>query len=156
MASERRARAARENGARSRGPRTEEGKQRSAFNAVRHGLLAQCVVLENESREGFDELVAQYVERLAPADGVEAGMVEEMAAAYWRMRRAWAIENRMMRDAIRNRPEAEEIGRIAGAFGELAAAGRLDLIHRYETRLHRVFQRALWNLTALRRGIGEV
>jgi hypothetical protein len=149
MSSLRRINASRANAARSRGPITAEGKQRSSANAIRHGLLAKCVVLENESSACFDDLVAQHTERFAPADGVEFGIVEEMAAAHWRMRRAWAIENRLMEKAIRNQPPGDEAARIAAAFSELAATPGLNLLHRYEARLHHIYQRALFNLALL-------
>jgi hypothetical protein len=106
--------------------------------------------LENESSECFDELVTQHQERFAPADGVEFAMIEEMVAANWRMRRAWAIENRLMEKAIRNQPRGDEAARIAGAFSDLAASPELNLLHRYEARLHRIYQRALDNLLLLR------
>jgi hypothetical protein len=143
MRSLRRINSSRANGARSRGPITPEGKERSSANALRHGLLAKCIVLENESSECFDELVTQHQERFAPADGVEFAMIEEMVAANWRMRRAWAIENRLMEKAIRNQPPGDEAARIAAAFSHLAASPELNLLHRYEARLHRIYQRAL-------------
>ena len=149
MSSLRRITASRANAARSTGPITPEGKERSAANATRHGLLAKCVVLENESAPCFDNLVAEHTARFAPADGVEFGMIEEMAAAYWRMRRAWAIENRLMEKALRHQPPGDEAARIADAFAELAASPELNLLHRYETRLHRIYQRALYNLALL-------
>jgi hypothetical protein len=105
--------------------------------------------LENESSECFDELVTQHQERFAPADGVEFAMIEEMVAANWRMRRAWAIENRLMEKAIRNQPPGDEAARIAAAFSDLAASPELNLLHRYEARLHRIYQRALDNLLIL-------
>src|SRR5271157_4200382 len=149
MSSLRRIYASRANAARSTGPITPEGKERSSANAIRHGLLAKCVVLENESGPCFDDLVAQHTERFAPADGVEFGMIEEMAAAYWRMRRAWAIENRLMEKALHNQPPGDEAARIAAAFSELAATPELNLLHRYEARIHRIYQRALFNLALL-------
>ena len=104
MSSLRRINSSRANGACSRGPITAEGKEHSSANALRHGLLAKCVVLQNESRECFDDLVTQHIQGFAPADGVEFAMIEEMVAANWRMRRAWAIENSLMDKAIRNQP----------------------------------------------------
>ena len=149
MSSLRRINCSRANGARSRGPASAEGRERSSANAIRHGLLAKCVVLENESGPCFDQLVAEHTGRFAPADGVEFGMIEEMAAAYWRMRRAWVIENRLMEKALRHQPPGDEAARIAAAFSELAASPELNLLHRYETRLHRIYQRAFCNLALL-------
>jgi hypothetical protein len=108
------------------------------------------VVLENESNECFDDLVTQHIQRFAPADGVEFAMVEEMAAANWRMRRAWAIENRLMEKAIAKQPPGDDLSRLADAFSQLAASPELSLLHRYEARLHRIYQRALDKLLILR------
>jgi hypothetical protein len=150
MISEKRILAARANGARSRGPKTPEGKARSSRNALRHGLLAKCVVLGSESRESFKALFDLHVERFSPVDDVELGMIEEMAASYWRLRRAWAMENRLLDEAMSKRPEERELSRIAAAFAELAGTPQLGLLHRYETRLHVMYQRALHNLVLLR------
>lgn len=59
--------APRANGDLSKGPKTELGKQRSALNALRHGLFSQSIVLENENPEGF----ALCWPTTSPADGVE-------------------------------------------------------------------------------------
>ena len=143
--------ASRASGARSRGPITPAGKSHSSRNAIRHGLLANCVVLENESREGFDSLLAQFVARLGPADGVELGLIEEMLSAFWRQRRAWAMETRIMDTAIsREPPDRDELTRLADAFTSVAVHQQLELMHRYETRLHRIFQRALSNFIRMR------
>jgi hypothetical protein len=96
MSSLRRTQSSRANGAKSPGPSTPLAKQRSSQNALRHGLLAKCIVLKNEARENFDSLVQQHVARFEPADGVEVGMIEDMCAACWRLHRPWAIETRML------------------------------------------------------------
>jgi hypothetical protein len=152
MSSQRRILASRANGSRSKGPVTAAKKERSSANSIPHGLLARCVVLEAESREGFDTLLAGFLERFNPADSVEFGFVEEMLSALWRQRRAWAIETRLMDDAIAAQlPESGgQRARIASAFAALAAQPQLGLLHRYESRLHRVFQRSLHNLLILR------
>jgi hypothetical protein len=113
--------------------------------------MAKCVVLEHESREGFDNLLAGFVERFAPTDNVELGLVEEMFSAFWRQRRAWAIETRIMNGAISTQPpDLDELTRLADGFTSIAAQPPLELMHRYETRLHRIFQRALGNLILMR------
>ncbi len=138
------------NGALSRGPKTPEGKRRSSQNALRHGLLSKCLVLANESQDGFQALLDEHLSRLSPADGVELGLVEEMVAAAWRLRRIWALETRLLEDAVRTQQSDDELGRIAAAFSHLANLPQLALIHRYETRLHTIYQRSLHNLILLR------
>jgi len=150
MSSLRKILSSRANGAKSGGPATPEGRSRSSTNATRHGLLADCIVLRNESRQSFEDLLAQHIERLAPGDGVEFGMIEEMAAAYWRMRRAWAIEARLFDDSVDKLDSPDELARITQAFSDLAASPQLALLHRYETRLHLCYQRGLHNLLLLR------
>ena len=146
----RRTLASRANGALSRGPLSPEGKRRSALNALRHGLLSDCVVLPGESVEAFAELLAQHIERFAPVDGVEFGMIEEMAAAYWRLRRSWAIENTLLAESLAAQPPGDDVARITAAFKQQASSSELALLHRYESRLHQMYQRALHNILLLR------
>lgn len=150
MSSQRKLDAARANGALARGRKTPEGKARSAQNALRHGLLAQCVLLEGEASENFDQLAAQFADRFRPRDGVEEGLLEEMVSAFWRSRRAWTIETQLMDNAMHAQPHGSPRERLATAFASLAAEPQLPLLHRYEARLHGMFQRALRNLIALR------
>jgi hypothetical protein len=142
--------ASRANGAISRGPQTAEGKRHSSLNATRHGLLAKSVVLENESADAFRELVKQHLARFGPADDIELAFLEEMAVTFWRQRRAWAIETQLLQNGVDGSAEESEVARIAAAFASLASTPSLGLLHRYEARLHRMYQRALHNLLLLR------
>jgi hypothetical protein len=55
--------ASRQNGAKSRGPKSEEGKARSAQNALKHGMRAQKhIVLPEEDAAEFAGLEAALVE----------------------------------------------------------------------------------------------
>jgi hypothetical protein len=71
----------------------------------RHGPLARCAVLENESSSGFDVIMTDHLARLGLLDGVELGLVEDMVAAFWRTRRSMAIETQILNSAIDRQPE---------------------------------------------------
>ncbi len=153
MSSKRRIESSRANGRRSKGPVTPEGKERSARNATRHGLLSRILVLESEESSAFEATFQQFLERFGPADEVQVSVIEEMLGALWRQRRCWAIETRMMDNAMADIPDErcnDELDRITFAFTHLANLPQLQLLHRYEARLHRMFQRALQNLLLLR------
>lgn len=91
-----RAQASRINGARSRGPRTAEGKARSSQNALRHGLRAQTLVLlPDEDAAEFHALEAALVEELAPDGVLQSILAERVARAAWRLARADRIEGEL-------------------------------------------------------------
>jgi hypothetical protein len=88
-----RAAASRKNGARSRGPRTEEGKAKSAQNALKHGLRAQKhLVLPEEDGAEFADLEAALLEELAPVGALQTVLAQRVAVAAWRLARADRIE----------------------------------------------------------------
>jgi len=142
--------ASRANGRSSLGPATGPGKQKASQNSLSHGLLARCLVLEDESPEAFETLLSQHIERYQPTDPVEFGFIEEMVGAAWRMRRAWAIETRMLDTNSSDPSEVPPVDRMSAAFQSLANSAALPLMHRYETRLHMLYQRALHNLLLVR------
>jgi len=88
-----RAEASRRNGARSRGPKTAEGKARSAQNALRHGLRAEkfLVPLE-EDAAAFEALQAALLAELAPVGAVQTVLAQRVVSAAWRLARADEIE----------------------------------------------------------------
>jgi hypothetical protein len=92
MTSLRQIEANRRNAGKSTGPTTEGGKQRSRFNAMRHGLTAETVIatLENaEDYKAFEEAVAaDYIAETA----VERELVLRLAGLLWRLRRSTGIE----------------------------------------------------------------
>jgi hypothetical protein len=80
--------AARENGRRSRGPATREGRERIRVANLRHGLFSQAqgIVLPalGEDAEDFEKLRQRCFEAWPGADPAQ---VEGLAAAWWRMER---------------------------------------------------------------------
>jgi hypothetical protein len=88
-----RAAASRRNGAKSRGPRTPEGKARSAQNALKHGMRAQkCIVLPGERASAFAAFEAALLEELAPEGALQAVLAQRVVAASWRLARAERLE----------------------------------------------------------------
>jgi hypothetical protein len=123
-----RAETARQNGAKSRGPRTPEGKRRSARNALKHGLIAATfTILPGEDGAAFDELEARLAARYRPACEVAAHLVQRLASVMWRQYRA-------------DRLEAE----VLAAAGWDAA--RFSAVQRQQARLDRMLLRLLEEL----------
>jgi hypothetical protein len=85
--------ASRRNGAKSRGPKTAEGKARSSQNALKHGLRAQKhMVLPGESSAAFEALEAALLEELAPQGALQTVLARRVVAAAWRLERAEHLE----------------------------------------------------------------
>ncbi len=93
VGSESQARASRQNGARSRGPRSAAGKARSARNAVTHGLRSRrLVLLDDENAAEFRAFAAALQAELAPEGRLQADLVGRIVMAAWRARRADKLE----------------------------------------------------------------
>ena len=145
-----RAESSRTNGALSRGPVSEEGKQKSARNSQRHGMLAQTVVLNGESEERFLDLLDALVFEYKPRTEAERSLVDTMAVARWRHLRLWGIQKAGFEREM-DRHQGPPVHRAAAAFRSLADSSRaLDLAYRYETSFDRQFLRSLKRLEELR------
>src|SRR4051794_14226589 len=86
----------RNNGSKSRGPITPEGKAKSAQNSLKHGLTSSRVVLPGESQADYDQLEASLLQTLKPATELEKELVREMTSARWRLRRIEEIETALI------------------------------------------------------------
>jgi hypothetical protein len=84
--------ASRANGARSKGPITAQGKRNSSRNSVRHGLLAETIVLEEEHTGRFLDLLKELTDEHLPATCTETMLVETIAVASWRRSRIWGMQ----------------------------------------------------------------
>ena len=94
-----RAAASRKNGARSRGPKTPEGKARAAHNALKHGMRAEkYLVLPEEDAAEFAGLEAALVEELAPVGTLQTVLARRVAVAAWRLARADRIETELFEE----------------------------------------------------------
>jgi hypothetical protein len=92
-----RAEASRRNGAKSRGPRTAQGKARSSRNALKHGLRAETfVAFGDEDQEAFEALEAALEDELAPQGVLQRLLVGRIARAAWRLERAERMEGELL------------------------------------------------------------
>ena len=76
----------------STGPTTEEGKQRSSPNSLKHGLTASTVLIPSEDPAVYEEFKRGLHEYWNPCDNGEFVHIEEMIGIQWRLRRCERLE----------------------------------------------------------------
>ena len=73
-------------------PNTEEGKNNSRCNAVRHGLTAETVIGALEDAEDYCAFEAAIIADYDAQSAVERELVLRLASLLWRLRRATKVE----------------------------------------------------------------
>jgi hypothetical protein len=81
--------------AKSRGPKSPDGKARSAQNAPKHGLGAETFLLGDEDAQEFAALQTALIDELAPDGALQRLLAERIARAAWRLERAERIEGEL-------------------------------------------------------------
>ena len=92
MATRRQLEANRRNAQKSPGPRTEAGRARSRLNALKHGLLSQEALLPEDDADALRELGESLKAELQPVGVLEDLLVDQITAAFWRLRRLGKVE----------------------------------------------------------------
>jgi hypothetical protein len=140
-----RAEASRRNGAKSRGPKTSEGKARSAQNALRHGMRSlRYVVLPDECAAEFHALEEALVEELAPVGALQTVLARRIAVATWRLARADRMEVELFEE---RRWEDAGVGMALIRDGN--GTRSFETLLRYRSAAMAEFMRALRTLKAL-------
>jgi len=80
------------NAQKSTGPRSEEGKAASRFNALKFGIEARSRVIPGENPDQLETLTRAYHEHLQPANPLEGFLVDSLIGADWNRRRFSRIE----------------------------------------------------------------
>src|ERR1700692_4665028 len=118
VTSQRRAAAARANGAKSRGPLTAQGKANSSRNSRRHGLRSPAPLFtDSASQARLAANLAAFERDFEPQSPIERGLLHTIAVADWRETCLFKLEIDMLK-------------REALPLGSLFALYRLDA--RYE------------------------
>ena len=138
-----------ENGKLSHGPKTDQGKQRSASNATKTGAYSKKLLLDGEDPAEFQALHHDLHRRHRPEGPLEEQLVFDMASLLWRKRRCAPAETalldlQMQRMSLSVDFEFESItpeARFAVAFNSLQQNGESAThLLRHERLLFRQFQ----------------
>ncbi len=135
MATDKQIQANRRNALRSTGPKTPQGKAAVRLNALRHGLRARGVLLPEENPEDYHQLCDDLESEWQPRNRTEQLLVEQMAAAQWKLARLETGE-RSIHERL------------------LTAERQLSLLDRFSVqrgRLERSFSRAIHEIEHLRK-----
>jgi hypothetical protein len=85
------------NGARSRGPTTQDGKERSSLNAVRYGFSGAHLLLPGEDATEYERHLDSYFAELVPTSTPEAVIVAQLGDLSWKLERLTKVENNRLR-----------------------------------------------------------
>ena len=121
--------ASRRNGAKSKGPTTIAGKQRSSQSAIRHGLTSTThTLLMSEDPAEYKEVCDAFIDDLRPATKAELRLVEKLANLDWRLERLVMMETALfnMAGGVHAKQILSEYDRIDG-IGFIADAWRKSL-----------------------------
>ena len=161
--SEKKLQANRRNAQKSTGPKTPEGKAQSSRNAIKHGLLAQQILIDddddpNERQEDFDQLLNGLIEDYQPSGCTENLLIERIAICFWRLRRAYRYEAQCIEEDRQdefsplNNVFQQVSGRRPNPLKHVLPTGKqMERLLRYESMIDRQLNRALNQLQNLQR-----
>jgi len=84
------------------GVKTDEGKAVSRYNAIKHGLLSEEVLLNGEDETKLIEVGKKLRTELEPHTELELILVDRITANVWRLKRVMQMEREMMEDSQKN------------------------------------------------------
>ncbi len=134
--SENKLNANRANAQKSTGPRTAEGKARSAQNATRHGLASQRLIVRDDEREEFHRFQKELRQRVTPVGAVEEEVFRQMLRSAWNLRRIERLEDELF--------DGSE-----DPLGDPGLDPRMDRLAKYQARYERSFYRSIRELRRL-------
>lgn len=103
------------NAQKSTGPRTEEGKARSRWNAIRHGMRAEQCAMYDENQAALDLECEQWVDELVKEGTVARRFAEKAFKAYVRSNRCERAEEAEIADLVKQ----ADLNFLAGHFDRI-------------------------------------
>lgn len=111
--SEKQIEANRMNALKSTGPRSIEGKEKSAQNALKFGFTDKKFIIPDEERKDFDEYHQKMIDVLKPNTILTEEMVLNISMAFWKSRRYANLESLVVKIG-----QLREIDRLSGPFAK--------------------------------------
>ena len=132
----------------STGPRTPEGKARSAMNGFANPFTGLTEVMTREDALARHAFIRDYVADWAPQGAIERQMATTLALDNWRLNRIKTVEENIfawgqtVNPGVRVESEFEKIeNALTHANSYLVHANRINQISLYESRLNRCIAR---------------
>src|SRR6266567_2513495 len=155
LLSDRQLRANRANAQKSTGPKTEEGKQRSRLNGLRHGITGQVSIMTDENRAAHDAFCNPIIARLAADGPLEMQLANLIAQDHWRLNRIQSIEDglyvlgqcRPINQVDSGAPQADVA--LAESMTFMRQSKEILLLTLYESRINRNIRRNMEQLREL-------
>lgn len=144
------------------GVKTNEGKARSKYNAVKHGLLSVEVLIQNEDEEKLIELGKRLRDTLKPVGEIEMIFTDRIIGNVWRLKRLLRIESTTMEWRKKERFKNSLIFPPLGFSGNdskeraekealtaMITSEDIEKVNKYEISIERSIYKALHELQRL-------
>jgi hypothetical protein len=167
LISERKREANKLNAQKSIGPRTQEGKNISRWNAMKHGLLSKHAVITNyDDQKGFDHILSTMHSEFKPGSAIEEILVERIVDCYWNLGRIARFKQALITDQHNGWSNKESyLGRDfspmgfainydtqdKSLIGFIIYNNTMQNLQRYETTIENRLYKALHELERLQR-----
>ena len=149
LTKEQRAAISRANGAKSKGPKTLEGKAITSKNALKAGISAKqarSLILEKVEREiDYKRFAAGIRSSFHPQDMAQAAIADRITTLMWRLARVGREEALIISE------EGESSFTKKAPHYLIHNQGRLEAISRYEKHLSRELERAIEQINKLQK-----
>ena len=145
----------RANAAKSTGPKSTAGKQRSAMNALRHGLTGQVIVLPTDDLTAYQKHTQAFHQEYAPQGPTESHLAQTLADGAWRLNRLRAMETNLLALGLNAHVDRTQTGHpqaddaLATATGTADHIRQLAVLSLHESRITRQFDKTLIQLRTL-------